>query len=92
MNWMGRRYEPEANFYLVDSSEENSTTKHKSFSSKCCLDRLVEAYNEIYKFKEWMVPIGDVNSKIDGKLIGETIVISGPAQSGKASLVYWALR
>ena len=29
---------------------------------------------------------------MDGRLIGETYIISGPAQSGKASLLYWALR
>lgn len=39
-----------------------------------------------------MVPIGEANSKIDGKIVGETYIINGPAQSGKASLVYWALR
>ena len=45
--------------------------------------------------KEWMVPLGEsYSSKIDGKLklIGYTHIISGPAQSGKTSLVYWALR
>lgn len=40
-----------------------------------------------------MVPLGQAYStKIDGKIVGQTYIISGPAQSGKTSLVYWALR
>lgn len=31
------------------------------------------------------------SSKVD-RLVGHTYVINGPAQSGKTSLVYWALR
>ena len=39
-----------------------------------------------------MVPIGQANKKIDNRVIGEIYVINGLAQSGKTSLVYWALR
>lgn len=39
------------------------------------------------------MPLGETYSnKIDGRLVGRTYIISGPAQSGKTSLVYWALR
>ena len=40
-----------------------------------------------------MVPLSDLyNLRIDAKLVGQTFVINGPAQSGKTSLIYWALR
>lgn len=40
-----------------------------------------------------MVPLGQAySSKVDGRIVGHTYIISGPAQSGKTSLVYWALR
>jgi ABC-type lipoprotein export system ATPase subunit len=70
---------------------ENST-KYKPEEYECCLVQLIDAFNEIYKYKEWMVPIGEVYNKIDNKIIGETYIINGPSQSGKTSLIYWALR
>ena len=55
--------------------------------------KLVSAFDEVFKVKEWMVPLGEANKAIgNSKLIGETFIISGPAQSGKSSLVYWVLR
>lgn len=39
------------------------------------------------------MPIGEANIRIgDSQLIGKTFILSGPAQCGKTSLVYWALR
>lgn len=31
-------------------------------------------------------------AKIDGAVIGNTYIITGPSHSGKTSMVYWALR
>jgi|JI9StandDraft_1071089.scaffolds.fasta_scaffold185745_1 Cdc6-like AAA superfamily ATPase len=40
-----------------------------------------------------MVSLGEsYSSKVDGRLVGHTYIINGPAQSGKTSLVFWALR
>jgi hypothetical protein len=57
------------------------------------LVRLVGAFDEVYKVKEWMVALGEASKEIaSSTLTGKTFVITGPAQSGKACLVYWALR
>ena len=57
------------------------------------LVRLVGAFDEVYKVKEWMVALGETSKDIaKSRLVGETFIILGLAQSGKASLVYWALR
>lgn len=57
------------------------------------MKRLTETFSEVEPNKEWMVPLGEAYStKVDGRLVGHTYIISGPAQSGKTSLVYWALR
>ena len=40
-----------------------------------------------------MVPLGEsYSSRVENKLVGQTHVVIGPSQSGKTSLVYWALR
>jgi len=39
-----------------------------------------------------MVSLGEAYNKVDEKIVGDTYIINGPAQSGKTSLVYWALR
>jgi Ni2+-binding GTPase involved in maturation of urease and hydrogenase len=40
-----------------------------------------------------MVGLGEASKEIGNRLItGEIFVITGPAQSGKASLIYWSLR
>lgn len=40
-----------------------------------------------------MVSLGECySSKVDNRIVGHTYVVNGPAQSGKTSLVYWALR
>lgn len=55
--------------------------------------RLAAAFDEVYKVKEWMVALGEASKDIiNSSLIGKTFIVMGPAQSGKASLVYWALR
>lgn len=59
------------------------------------ITKMVKAFSDVEINKEWLIPLGDAySSKVDGKfkLIGYTHIISGPAQSGKTSLVYWALR
>ena len=54
---------------------------------------MIHAFKEGEYNKEWMVSLGDsYSSRLDGKIIGENLIINGPAQSGKTSLVYWALR
>jgi Ni2+-binding GTPase involved in maturation of urease and hydrogenase len=39
-----------------------------------------------------MIPLNSNFAKIDSSLIGHTLILTGPCQSGKTSLVYWALR
>lgn len=78
-----------------DSSDEphpERRTRNPREEDEACLVRLIDSFNEIFKNKEWMVSLGEANAKIDDRLIGETYIINGPAQSGKTSLVYWALR
>jgi hypothetical protein len=57
------------------------------------ITKLVHAFSETSYNKQLLVRLGDAYSlKIDGRLVGRTHIINGPAQSGKTSLVYWALR
>lgn len=73
-----------------------STSQEDIHPSKSLLDpmkKLINAFSEVERNKEWMVPLGEVySSKIEGRMIGKTFIINGPAQCGKTSLVYWALR
>lgn len=39
-----------------------------------------------------MVSLGEPYLKADNRLLSDTHIINGPAQSGKTSLVYWSLR
>ena len=69
--------------------------KDKKYADKSIdpINRLINVFSETQSNKEWMVPLGEAYSpNLEGNLVGRTLVINGPAQSGKTSLVYWALR
>lgn len=53
---------------------------------------MIGAMDESCRVRECMVQLQQSVAVIDGNVIGNTFIITGPSQSGKASLVYWALR
>ena len=68
--------------------------RHSSFEGNNeALKKLISVFNEIEKNKEWMVPLNEsFTTKVNGEMSGQTFIVNGPAQAGKTSLVYWALR
>lgn len=92
---MHRRREAQREVDEIYSSSEGESRgrMEEKTGGEDLLVRLVAAFDEVYKVKEWMVALGEASKDIiNTSLIGKTFIVIGPAQSGKASLVYWALR